>query len=72
MAMMAFNACHCRGLARIDFRYDGKYPYFLEINTQPGMTKSSLAPDIAAANGISMEQLLKLVIESSLKKHVKL
>jgi D-alanine-D-alanine ligase len=67
MATKAFEVCFCKGIARIDFRYDGRHMYFLEINTQPGMTKLSLVPDIAAANGMSMEQLLELTIKSSLK-----
>lgn len=66
MSEIAFSACECRGIARIDFRYDGENVYFLEINTQPGMTDVSLVPDIAKFNGISMENLLQEVIKSSL------
>lgn len=61
MAVSAYNACHCRGVARIDFRYDGVDMYFLEINTQPGMTSTSLVPDILKANHLSMLDLLKMV-----------
>lgn len=46
MAETAYNACKCNGIARIDFRYDGKNIYFLEVNTQSGMTSRSLVPDI--------------------------
>ncbi|MDR1391501.1 MAG: D-alanine--D-alanine ligase [Holosporales bacterium] len=67
MAEIAFNACKCRGYARVDFRYDNNNVYFLEINTQPGMTELSLAPDIARLNGISFEEFLKGSIEGFLK-----
>ncbi len=60
MAVNAYNACLCRGIARIDFRYDGKDMYFLEINTQPGMTNKSLVPDILKATNLSMLDLLKM------------
>ena len=53
MAERAYKACNCKGIARIDFRYNGKDVYFLEINTQPGMTATSLVPDILRNNNIS-------------------
>lgn len=53
MAETAYNACKCNGVARIDFRYDGKDIYFLEINTQPGMTSKSLVPDILKNSNIT-------------------
>ncbi len=52
-AELAYKACHCSGMARIDFRYDGKDMYFLEINTQPGMTVNSLVPDILKNKNMS-------------------
>ncbi len=63
MAETAFKACGCRGLTRIDFRYDGENAYFLEINTQPGMTELSLVPDIAKFAGLSFEQLLQKIVD---------
>jgi len=65
MSELAFAACECRGEARVDFRYDNEKVYFLEINTQPGMTDVSLVPDIAKFNGISIEKLLQEIIKSS-------
>ncbi|MBR1944508.1 MAG: D-alanine--D-alanine ligase [Alphaproteobacteria bacterium] len=53
-AEIAYKACHCSGIARVDFRYDGQYMYFLEINTQPGMTSKSLVPDILRNNNIKL------------------
>lgn len=61
MAEKAYNACLCKGIARIDFRYDGLQMYFLEVNTQPGMTATSLVPDILKANGLSMSDLWNMI-----------
>jgi D-alanine-D-alanine ligase len=47
-----------KGYARIDFRYDGDKPYFLEVNTLPGMTPLSLTPMAAKAVGISFSELV--------------
>ncbi len=55
----------CQGVTRSDFRYHNKKFYLLEINTQPGMTKLSLVPEIAAYQGISFIQLLKLILKDA-------
>lgn len=66
MAERAHTALGCRGLTRSDFRLseDGVF-YILEVNTQPGMTPLSLAPEIAAYNGISFEELVSGMVESA-------
>ena len=53
--------------ARIDFRYDDVKPYFLEVNTLPGMTPLSLTPMAAKAAGMSFAELLKNIINISLR-----
>ncbi|MDR1034880.1 MAG: D-alanine--D-alanine ligase [Holosporales bacterium] len=58
MAVKAFNTCHCRGISRADFKYDGTDVYFLELNTQPGMTEASLVPDIAKFYCIEIGSIL--------------
>ena len=59
------NLMGCRGVTRSDFKYfNGKF-YFLEINTQPGMTKLSLVPEIASYYGISFYKLLKLILKDA-------
>jgi D-alanine-D-alanine ligase len=58
MAAKSFDACHCRGIARADFKCDGMNIYFLELNTQPGMTEVSLVPDIAKFNHVEMKSIL--------------
>jgi D-alanine-D-alanine ligase len=67
-AMQLFNACACKGYARIDFLVDseGRY-YCLEINTLPGMTETSLVPKAAKAAGLSFEELCGLILKSSLQ-----
>ena len=53
IALKAHKVIGCRGVTRSDFKfYKGKF-YLLEINTQPGMTRLSLVPEIAAYKGIS-------------------
>ena len=57
----------CSDYARIDFRFDGKQFYFLEVNTLPGMTSLSLVPMAAKAVGISFEELIRKLVERDLK-----
>ena len=59
------NLMGCRGVTRSDFRYyRGKF-YLLEINTQPGMTKLSLVPEISAYIGINFINLIKLILKDA-------
>lgn len=58
-ALRVYRECGCRDLARVDFRVDQEGRFiFLEINTLPGMTATSLFPMAAAHAGISFEALL--------------
>ncbi len=66
-ALAAHQVIGCAGLTRSDFRYDpetGKV-WLLEINTQPGMTPTSLAPEQAAYCGISFEDLVEWMAEDA-------
>lgn len=69
LAVRAFKALGCRGLARVDFIVDrqGK-PYILELNTIPGMTDTSLSPDAARAAGIEFPELVERIINLALDK----
>lgn len=60
------QALGCRGVSRSDFRLSptGQL-YFLEINTNPGMTPLSLVPDMARAKGISYEQVVEKLIQEA-------
>ncbi len=68
LAVLAHKAVGAEVYSRVDFRYDGKNFYFLEINTLPGMTSTSLVPMSAKAVGMSFEQLVEKIVEISLKK----
>ena len=63
-----FSICKCRSLARLDFILDNKNGkvYFLELNTHPGLTKISLAPEQAGFNDLSYLNLLEKIMISSL------
>lgn len=66
-AEKAHETLGCRGVSRADFRYDDEKGeiYILEINTQPGMTPTSLVPEQAAAVGISFPKLVAWMIEEA-------
>ena len=65
IANKAHKLIKCRGVTRSDFKYyKGKF-YLLEINTQPGMTKLSLVPEISAYNGINFIELIKLILRDA-------
>lgn len=58
----------CRGVTRSDFILRGNQPYFLEINTIPGMTETSLVPQAAAKAGIPFPKLLDKLIRLALEE----
>ena len=65
IALKAHKAIGCRGVTRSDFKfYKGKF-YLLEINTQPGMTKLSLVPEIARFLDISFIQLIEWILKDA-------
>ena len=65
ITLKVHNLMGCRGVTRSDFRYyRGKF-YLLEINTQPGMTKLSLVPEISAYIGINFINLIKLILKDA-------
>jgi D-alanine-D-alanine ligase len=70
IALAAHQALGCRGVTRADFRYDDSKPgtsglFCLEVNTQPGMTGTSLVPDMAAHAGISFPELCRWMVEDA-------
>jgi D-alanine-D-alanine ligase len=68
LTLAAHNALGCRGVSRADFRYDdqgtGKL-VCLEINTQPGMTETSLVPELAAYAGVTFDELVQWMVEDA-------
>jgi D-alanine-D-alanine ligase len=70
LALKAHQAIGCRGVSRSDFRYDDRHSdngevIWLEVNTQPGMTPTSLVPEIAAEAGHSFGDLLSWMVEDA-------
>jgi len=70
LALKAHQAIGCRGVSRSDFRYDDRYSengelIWLEVNTQPGMTPTSLVPEIAAEAGHGFGELLSWMVEDA-------
>jgi D-alanine-D-alanine ligase len=68
LSLAAHSALGCRGVSRADFRYDdpgtGKL-VCLEVNTQPGMTETSLVPELAAYAGITFDELVQWMVEDA-------
>ena len=70
LSLKAHQAIGCRGVSRSDFRYDDRHSengelVWLEVNTQPGMTPTSLVPEIAAEAGHSFPELLSWMVEDA-------
>jgi D-alanine-D-alanine ligase len=70
LALRAHQALGCRGVSRADFRYDDRLEgtqglVCLEVNTQPGMTPTSLVPDMARHAGMSFGSLVKWMVEDA-------
>ncbi len=66
-ALTAHQAIGCRGVSRSDFRYDDETDtlVWLEVNTQPGMTETSLVPELAAHAGMNFGELVKWMVEDA-------
>lgn len=65
----AYEILNCSGLARVDFILDkNNQPYFLEVNTLPGMTELSLAPMAAKESGLSFDDLIESICRAALNK----
>ena len=65
-AKIVHDILGCRGITRSDFVYDEKKIYFLEINTQPGLTPVSLVPEQLSHKNINFDLLIKKIIDISL------
>ena len=69
LSLAAHRALGCRGVTRSDFRFDdslgAKGLFCLEVNTQPGMTETSLVPELAAHAGTSFADLVRWMVEDA-------
>ena len=68
LAFKAHKIIGCKGVTRSDFKYFNGDFYLLEINTQPGMTKLSLVPEIALYKGITFIKLIEWMLKDASKK----
>jgi D-alanine-D-alanine ligase len=81
MAIAAFRACDCAGLARVDFLMEPARPagkgkpaskpriYLNEINTMPGFTSISMYPKLWAASGLHYKDLIDRLIQLAIERH---
>ena len=71
LALRAFKALRCDGLARVDFFYEegGRGLLFNEINTMPGFTPFSMFPSLWAATGVPYAQLIDELVALALARH---
>lgn len=69
MTLDAYKACRCSGVVRVDFivTEEGK-PYFIELNSIPGMSGGSIVPKQAREMGMSLGELYELIIEDTRRK----
>jgi D-alanine-D-alanine ligase len=70
LSLKAHQAIGCRGVSRSDFRYDDRFSetgelVWLEVNTQPGMTPTSLVPEMAVHAGHSFGEFLRWMVEDA-------
>lgn len=70
LSVRAHNALGCRGVSRADFRFDDRPDgtgelICLEVNTQPGMTQTSLVPELASHSGLTFGELVRWIVEDA-------
>ena len=68
MALKAHKVIGCKGVTRSDFKFYNNKFYLLEINTQPGMTRLSLVPEIAKYKGITFIELIEWILKDASAK----
>jgi D-alanine-D-alanine ligase len=68
LSLKAHKIIGCKGVTRSDFKFYRNKFYLLEINTQPGMTKLSLVPEIAKYKGISFIKLIEWILNDATSK----
>jgi D-alanine-D-alanine ligase len=68
LSLKAHKIIGCKGVTRSDFKFYKNKFYLLEINTQPGMTKLSLVPEIAKYTGISFIKLIEWILKDAKTK----
>ncbi len=67
LSIMIYKKFNCKGVIRVDYILKNSVPYFLEVNTIPGMTAQSIVPQQAKAAGINFKELISLIIDDCIK-----
>jgi D-alanine-D-alanine ligase len=70
MAVVAFQAVECWGMARVDFFLRGEELFINEINTIPGFTEISMYPKLWEASGLAYGELIERLIDLAVERHV--
>ena len=68
ISLNLFKKYNCRGVARFDFIIKNNIPYFLEVNTIPGLSTASIIPKQAQSYGISLKELFSILLDNVIKK----
>jgi D-alanine-D-alanine ligase len=61
-SILIARSLECSGVVRIDWRYDGKHIYFLEVNTIPGFTAASFIPKMWKKAGKTEKEFIEMLI----------
>jgi len=70
-AEKVFSVCGCRDFARVDFRLQDDIPWFLEVNTIPGLTSESILPKSAICRGLEFADLVDELVKPSLNRYMR-
>ncbi|MCD4731391.1 MAG: ATP-grasp domain-containing protein, partial [Bacteroidales bacterium] len=62
-----YEKLNCKGVVRFDYIYNTKGIYFLEVNTVPGLTESSLIPKMAESYGMSLTEMFGILVEEAMR-----
>ncbi|HKI88962.1 MAG TPA: D-alanine--D-alanine ligase [Draconibacterium sp.] len=66
LSLKIYDLCHCSGICRVDFILNEETFYFLEVNTTPGMTETSFIPQQINAMGLTLNEVLSMIIDEGL------
>jgi D-alanine-D-alanine ligase len=67
ISSLLYRHLNCRGVVRFDYILTPDGPYFLEVNTIPGMSQASIIPQMLAHHGLTLKDFISAMIESALK-----
>ena len=62
-----YEALNCKGVVRFDYIYNDKGMYFLEVNTVPGLTETSLIPKMAESYGMTLTEMFGILVEEAMQ-----